>query len=137
MVYKKIKNLDKDVAQIFYGTAADPFFKGEGGEELLDAVYALGVNAFDTARVYQLSEKALGTWIDKRGIRDRVVILSKCAHHDQFTMRKRLNEKETREDLNTSLELLKTDYIDIYLMHRDDPDVEPGAVAEIFTALHE
>jgi len=137
MVYKQIPNVDKKVSKIFYGTAADPFFSGEGGEELLDSMYALGVNAFDTARVYKQSEKALGSWIDSRGIREDVVILSKCAHHDQETFRKRLNEKEIREDLETSLDLLKTDYLDIYLCHRDDPDVEPGVVAEIFTALHE
>lgn len=135
--YKKISGIDKKVSQIFYGTAADPFFSGEGGEELLDEIYALGVNAFDTARVYKLSEKALGTWIDKRGIREDVVVLSKCAHHDEETFRKRLNEKEIREDLCTSLELLKTDYIDIYLMHRDDTDVPVGKIAEIFNALYE
>lgn len=137
MEYKHIEGVGKKVSQIFYGTAADPFFSGEGGEDLLDQIYALGVNAFDTARVYQMSEKALGTWIEKRGNREDVVILSKCAHHDQVTFRKRLNEKEIREDLNTSLDLLKTDYIDIYLMHRDDTDVPAGKVAEIFTALHE
>lgn len=137
MEYKKINGVDKKVSRIFYGTAMDPYFQGEGGEDILDEIFALGVNAFDTARVYQMAEKALGTWVDKRAIREDVVILSKCAHHDMETFRKRLNEKEIREDLEKSLELLRTDYIDIYLMHRDDEEVPAGKIAEIFTALYE
>lgn len=137
MEYREIQYVDKKVSRIFYGTAMDPFFGGEEGMELLDDIFALGVNAFDTARVYQMSEKALGKWMSSRGNRDQVVLLSKCAHPDQVTWRKRVNEKEIREDFAVSSELLQTDYIDIYLMHRDDPEVPVGEIVEIFHALHE
>lgn len=137
MEYNNIPFVDKKVSRIFYGTAMQPFFTGEGGEELFDSMYELGINAFDTARNYKLSEKALGTWLDKRGNREDVVVLSKCGHPDPDTWVKRINEKDIMDDLNTSLELLKTDYIDIYLMHRDDEDVEVGRIVEIFTKLHE
>ena len=40
-----IKN--KKIPRIFYGTAIMPFLEGEDGSELLDAMYDLGVNAFD------------------------------------------------------------------------------------------
>lgn len=135
MEYREIPYVNKKVSRIFYGTAMDPFFGGEEGMELLDEIFALGVNAIDTARVYQLSEKALGKWMSSRGNRDEIVLLSKCAHPDQVTWRKRLNEKEIREDFAVSSELLQTDYIDIYLMHRDDPDVPAGEIVEIFNAL--
>lgn len=137
MEYRTIPYVDKKVSRIFYGTAMDPFFGGEEGVELLDEIFALGVNAFDTARVYQMSEKVLGKWMSSRKNRDEVVLLSKCGHPDQVTWRKRINEKEIREDFAVSSDLLQTDYIDIYLMHRDDPEVPVGEIVEIFHALHE
>ena len=78
MEYSEIKYVKNPVSRIFYGTASEPFMSGGDGTELFDAVYAMGINAFDTARVYQGAEKSLGSWIEKRGIRDKVVILSKC-----------------------------------------------------------
>ena len=126
MRYGKIPNVDKKVSRIIFGTASEPFLKGEDENCLLDAVYDQGVNTFDTARVYGLSERSLGSWMAERGIRNQVVILSKCAHPDVPSWRKRINEKEIREDLEKSLRLLRTDYIDIYLLHRDDPEIEAG-----------
>ncbi len=134
MEYVKIPYVDKEVSRIFYGTAGQPFMTGGDGGELLDAVYALGVNAFDTARVYMLAEKSLGKWIEDRGIRDKVVILSKCAHPSPFG-RKRVSEKDIRRDLKKSLDYLRTDYIDIYLLHRDDPEVPVGEIVELFNSL--
>ena len=136
MRYGKIPNVDKKVSRIFFGTASEPFLKGEDENCLLDAVYDQGVNTFDTARVYGLSERSLGSWMAERGIRNQVVILSKCAHPDVPSWRKRINEKEIREDLEESLRLLRTDYIDIYLLHRDDPEIEAGVIVEIMNDLH-
>ena len=45
-------------------------------------------------------------------------------------------EKEIRKDFAKSSKYLHTDYFDIYLLHRDDPDVEAGTIVEIFNALH-
>lgn len=135
MKYAEIPYVDKKVSRIFYGTAAPPFMAGEDAGELLDAIFAIGVNAFDTARVYGMSEKSLGQWMEDRGNRDEVVVLGKCGHPSPDG-RKRVNEKEIREDFAVSSGYLKTDHIDIYLLHRDDPDVEVGPIVEIFNALH-
>ena len=134
MQYRQFPGLDKKVSRIFYGTAIDPFHRGENVNALLDDIYAMGVNAFDTARVYQSAEKSLGRWIADRGLRDQVVILSKCAHPNPFG-KKRVNEKAIRKDFAESCRQLQTDYIDIYLLHRDDPDVPAGEVVEIMNAL--
>ena len=136
MKYKEIKYVNKKVSQIFYGTASAPFLAGENCNELLDSIYALGINTFDTARNYGMSEKAIGMWLRSGVDRDAVVILSKCGHHDVDTLRKRVNEKEIREDFAVSSDLLGTDYIDIYILHRDDPGVPAGEICEIFNALH-
>ena len=42
-----------------------------------------------------------------------------------------------RKDLKKSLEELKTDYIDIYMLHRDDPDTDVAVAVETFNAMHE
>ena len=70
MEYVKIPYVDKEVSRIFYGTAGQPFMMGGDANDLLDAIYATGVNAFDTARNYMLAEKSLGKWIVDRGMRD-------------------------------------------------------------------
>ena len=135
MKYTTIPYVEKQVSRIFYGTAMMPFLAGEDGSELLDAIYKTGVNAFDTARGYMDAEASLGKWVEERGLREKVVILSKCAHPDQEG-NKRVSEKCIREDFAVSSTKLRTDYIDIYLLHRDDPDVPAGQVVEIMNALH-
>lgn len=133
-ITKQIPYVTKPVSRIFYGTADLPKRKGDPGA-LLDGILESGINAFDAARVYGKSEKILGKWIADRGIRDRVVILSKGGHPDIFG-RKRINRRAIRRDLERSCRELGTDYIDIYLLHRDDPAVEVGEIVEILNELH-
>ncbi len=135
VTFGEIPGIDKKVSRIFFGTASAPLAKGDA-EKLLDDIYGLGINAFDMARNYMGSEKAVGEWMQKRGNREELVLLSKCAHPDVTTWRKRVNEKEIREDLATTLELLQTDYVDIYLLHRDDPDVPVGEIVELFNEFY-
>lgn len=135
MEYREIVNVKKPVSRIFFGTAMPLLSSGGDGTELLDAVLALGINAIDTARGYGLAERSLGNWMEKRQNRDKIVLLSKCAH-PSADWTKRVNEKEIRADFQKSSEELRTDYIDIYLLHRDDPDVKAGDIVEILNALH-
>ncbi len=135
MKYARIPYVKRDISRIFYGTATPPFSTSGEGNELLDAMLELGVNAFDTARVYGNAENALGKWMEERGVRDRVTILSKCGHPDT-DWTKRISEKEIRADFAQSSACLRTGYIDIYLAHRDDAAVPAGDVVEIFNAMH-
>lgn len=134
-LYTSIPNVNKPVSRILYGTASEPFMSGGDCSELFDKMLALGINTIDTARVYKDAEIAIGNWIEQRNNREDIVILSKCAHPSDDG-RKRVSEKEIREDLTTSLNNLKTEYIDIYLLHRDDPMVPVGEIVEILNALH-
>lgn len=136
MQYVEIPYVGKKVSRVLYGSAIPPFLEGREDMELLDAVYDMGVNAIDTARVYGKAEQVLGKWMEERKMRDKVVILSKCAHPDPHGG-KRVNEEEIRRDLAQSCQALRTDHIDIYLLHRDDPDVHIGEIVEIMNALHE
>ena len=109
---------------MFGGTLDD-----DASFDLLDAVLALGGTLIDTAHVYGGggSERTLGRWL-VRGPRDRVLILSKGAHPD--AQGSRVNPPAITADLRESLKRLQTDYIDLYMLHRDDPRLPVGPIME-------
>ena len=135
MQYGIIPHVNKPVSRIFFGTAMPPILYGQDGSKWFEAALESGINAFDTARNYAYSEKSLGDWIRNRGCRDDLVILSKCGHPSDFG-RKRVNPTDMRKDLEESLRLLGVEYIDIYLLHRDDPEVPVGELVETFNTMH-
>ena len=97
---------------------------------LLDAVFELGCNTFDTAHVYGRGdvERAFGQWLRSRGVRDEVVILGKGAHHNED--RKRVTPFDIAADLHDTLARMQVEKIDLYILHRDDPDVPVGPIVE-------
>jgi aryl-alcohol dehydrogenase-like predicted oxidoreductase len=97
---------------------------------LLDAVFEMGGNTLDTAHVYAggNSERGIGQWMADRGNREQMVIVSKGCHHNAD--RKRVTPFDLNADLYDSLARLQTDHIDVYLLHRDDPDVPVGPIVE-------
>ncbi len=124
-----IHGVSKPVSRIFFGTAIMPMLSGQDCDALLDSIYAYGVNAFDCARGYGLAEQSLGNWIRRRNNRERIVLLTKCgnSHPDGSVL---VNRKVIEEELAQSLEALQTDYIDIFLLHRDDPNTPVGEFIE-------
>jgi aryl-alcohol dehydrogenase-like predicted oxidoreductase len=102
--------------------------------EMLDLFVSLGGNAVDTARIYGggNSERALGEWMRIRRNRDEVVVVGKGAHHDAGG--RRVYPEAISADLEASLEALQTDYIDLYLLHRDDPSRPVGEIVECLCA---
>ncbi|MBR0133124.1 MAG: aldo/keto reductase [Lachnospiraceae bacterium] len=74
--------------------------------KILRRAYEGGMTYFDTARAYSDSEEKLGLAFE--GMRDKIYIASK-------TMAE--TPEKFREDLETSLRLLKTDYLDLYQFH--------------------
>ena len=136
MHYGTIKGVDRQVSRIFLGTASAPFSTGGDGSELLEAALEQGINAIDTARVYGLSENSLGRWLEQPGNREKVVLLSKCGHPAEDGTR-RVRAGEMKKDLETSLEALRTDYVDIWLLHRDDPEIPVGEIMDTFQEMKE
>lgn len=138
IVVKGLKNkeeIDIKCTNIFMGSS--DFLRLDNKEEawrILDNYVELGGTSFDTARHYRHSELALGTWMDERRNRDRLIIETKCCHPLRDTNEKpRVNGNAIEEDLLTSLEYLKTDYVELLALHRDDP-TQP--VGEIMEGLH-
>lgn len=134
MEYGKITGVNKKVSRIVYGMSAQPFLSGGDGNALLDEVFAAGVNTFDLARRYLKSERSFGRWLSERD-RDDVVIISKCAHPDAIG-RSRVSEREIRRDFEKSAKELGTDYIDVYLLHRDNLRLNTAVAVEALNALH-
>jgi aryl-alcohol dehydrogenase-like predicted oxidoreductase len=107
---------------------------GEVPFELLDAVFAAGINTFDTAESYDLAELTLGEWIRSRNLRDKVIILSKGARKNRW--RNRVSPYDIESDFETSRAKLGYEFIDIYLLHQDDPSSPVGPIMETLNRFH-
>ncbi len=137
MKYTELPYVGKPVSRLVFGTGNDAFRSGIRQDDFLDEVFAAGITAIDTGRVYGMAEDVLGEWLSSRGMVDRVVIIGKGGHPDMVTWEKRISADAVRSDLAVSCEKLRTDHIDVYLLHRDDPEVEAGRIVELLNALHE
>ena len=98
----------------------------EDAAYLVRKAYENGVNFFDTARVYTDSEEKLG--YATSSFRDKIYIATKTAAK---------NGEDLKKDLETSLSLLKTDYIDIYQFHNPPFCPNPGDGTGLYEAMLE
>jgi aryl-alcohol dehydrogenase-like predicted oxidoreductase len=135
MQYATIPGVEKPVSRLMQGTLMVNR-EGKPGLELLDAIFELGCNSFDTAHGYGggENERIVGAWINERGIRNEVVVVGKGAHPNQD--RKRVYPFDISSDLFDSLARFKFDYIDLYLLHRDDPSVPVGEIVDVLNEHH-
>jgi aryl-alcohol dehydrogenase-like predicted oxidoreductase len=100
-------------------------------ERVIDAALDAGIDHFDTADIYAHgeSERLIGRFL--RGRRDRVVLATKFGHPSGGEDR-RAHPDHVHRALEESLQRLQTDYVDLYLLHRPDPDVP---IADTLAAL--
>ncbi len=134
MKYGHVPGIEKRISRVAQGAVMLTSETEVEGFALLDAVFEHGCNTFDTAHVYGNGEcdRVLGRWIAARGLRDQVVVIGKGAHHNAD--RKRVTPFDITADIYDTLARMRTDYIDLYLLHRDDPAVPVGPIVE---TLHE
>jgi len=97
----------------------------------LDYAYERGINFLDTAEMYPvmpsaatqgLTERYIGTWLKKTGLRDKLVIATKAAGPGAHLTwirggRHNLDGASLRAAVETSLQRLQTDHIDLYQLH--------------------
>ncbi|MCJ7752548.1 MAG: aldo/keto reductase, partial [Armatimonadetes bacterium] len=129
MQYGQVAGVEKPVARLVMGVDNQPNFPHAA--VMFDDYFERGGNCFDTAYIYGggMHERLLGQWIKSRGLRDRVVIIGKgVATPFNFP-------QHMRRQLSESLERMQTDFVDIYLAHRDNPEVPVGEWAEAFNEL--
>ncbi|MBD2845653.1 aldo/keto reductase [Paenibacillus sp. IB182496] len=125
-----IEGLNKGVSRLIMGS---DYFRPSVYELVcanLDAYTAIGGNTIDTAFIYcgGESEQAIGMWVEERGNRDAINLWTKGGHPNKDG--NRVNKAAIAEELTISLERLRTDYVDLYALHRDDPDMPVGAILE-------
>ena len=110
---------------------------------VLDAYVAGGGNLIDSADSYSAwvpgnaggeSETIIGEWTAARRNRDSVIIATKVSRHPQF---RGLSPSNVLAAADASLRRLRTDYIDLYYVHYDEPDVPVAEAAAAFHSLQE
>ncbi|MBI3923079.1 MAG: aldo/keto reductase [Armatimonadetes bacterium] len=123
MQYAAVPGLDKPVSRLVLGSMVFnqevmPFTCA-----MLDYFVECGGNCIDTAYVYA-SERALGRWFHLRDNRGEILLIDKGAHTPDCTV------EGIGRHLEESLDRLQTDYIDLWFIHRDNPEVPVGEFIE-------
>ena len=138
----KIGSSDLDVSRLclganVFGWTADR----DAAFAVLDAFVAAGGNVIDTADSYMWripgnsggeSETILGEWLAARGRRDDVAILTKVG---SLPSRPGLSAANIAAAVDDSLRRLRTDHLDLYWAHKDDPDTPQEETLTAFDAL--
>ncbi|MDR1147312.1 MAG: aldo/keto reductase [Spirochaetaceae bacterium] len=93
---------------------------------ILRGAFDAGINYFDTARMYTDSEEKIGRALGT--VRKQFILATKTTAE---------NGVELREHLETSLRLLKTDYIDVYQFHNPEHFPKPNDGTGLYEAVLE
>jgi aryl-alcohol dehydrogenase-like predicted oxidoreductase len=134
MQYGNVPGVPKPISRLVQGSVMINSKQLEQSFALLDGVLEQGCTTFDTAHGYGGGdvERTFGRWVRERGVRDQIVIIGKGAHHNQD--RQRVTPFDITADLHDSLARFKLDFIDLYLLHRDDPSQPVGPIVEVLNA---
>lgn len=131
---KKLKNTDINIFPIILGS---DYYGSTVSEQTafdnMDLYIKNGGNLIDTARMYVdgKSEETIGSYIAKRGLKNKLFISTKAAYPDGKNLEiNRLSREEIEADTDKSLKALGVDVIDILWLHRDDASVPVEQVAD-------
>ncbi|MBE5253554.1 NADP(H)-dependent aldo-keto reductase [Mixta mediterraneensis] len=132
MHYHRIPHSTLEVSQLGLGTMTFGEQNSEADAHAqLDLAVSSGINLIDTAEMYPvpprpetqgLTEQYIGSWLKKRGSRDKIILASKVAgpsrgNDASIRSNMALDRKNIREALEASLKRLNTDYLDLYQLH--------------------
>lgn len=125
MKYGHVAGIDKPISRLVMGCDNQRTFSHAAA--MFDDYWERGGNAFDTGYIYGggLMERLLGQWVKARGLREEAMIIGKGVHPPHC------NPESLTRQLHETLERLQTDYVDLYLMHRDNLDIPIGDWVEV------
>ena len=128
--HMRIPGTDLDVSRLCLGANVFGWTSDKATSfEVLDRYVEAGGRFIDTADMYSCwmegnvggeSESIIGEWMASRGNRDSMIIATKVG---KLPTRHGLTPENVRIAANESLQRLRTDRIDLYYAHADDPDV--------------
>ena len=130
-------------SQIALGTDHfDELISREDSLKVLDTYYENGGRLLDTAHLYSQpaphlpskSEELIGYWLTDRKLHDKVIVCTKGAFPPNRQI-SRINDKEIRSDLFSSLKSLQRDSIDLWFLHRDDLSKSVEEIVDIVSPL--
>ena len=109
----------------------------DAGRSIIKDALAAGINFFDTANVYSAgsSEEITGRALNEFANREEVVLATKV--HGRMRPGPNgagLSRKAIMTEIDASLNRLGTDYVDLYQIHRWDPQTP---IEETMEALHD
>jgi aryl-alcohol dehydrogenase-like predicted oxidoreductase len=132
MKFGSVVGLDAPVSRVVLGTVAFSTERREQAYDVLDRYVELGGNTIDAAAVYNagLSEQVVGDWMSSRNNRDQIVLIGKGAASRQCT------PELVTADLLDSLSRLQISSIDVYMLHRDNPDLPASVFVDILNEHH-
>jgi aryl-alcohol dehydrogenase-like predicted oxidoreductase len=129
----------------FGGIGSAPAFFGMGEDEaqavaLMDRAFDAGINFFDTANAYGggRSEAYIGRWLQSKGaaVRQQLLVSSKVFNPIGPGPNDRgLSRRHILHQVDESLARLKTDRLDLYLIHEPDPDTPLDETLEALNDL--
>ncbi len=126
----RIQGVGKRPSRIAFGTAGCGVDRQDEWHRLLDMFVDAGGSLIDTGRGYGTSEETLGGWFAGGAPRDDVVLITKCGLSPESVLPDANFTEMMAEELATSLRVLGTDYIDIYMLHRDNQQKPVGEILE-------
>lgn len=109
MQYRKLGKTGLEVSEIGFGGIPIQRVSMDEAVGIIKKALELGINFFDTARGYTDSEEKMGTAFARAGVRrEDLVLATKSLARDK---------EKIKEEVEKSLRLLQTDYIDIFQLH--------------------
>lgn len=138
MKYTQIKHTDLNVSNIIMGNMRLTQLSVPEIELLIRTALDEGINFFDHADIYGQGrcEELFAEAIQMNpSIREKMILQSKCGikgSENYFDFSK----EHILDSVDGILKRLNTDYLDLLLLHRPDPLMEPTEVAEAFEKLH-
>lgn len=133
MQYTKFGRTGIQTSKVILGTMNfGPHTTEADSYAIMDRALEEGINHFDTANVYGASkgmgatEEIVGNWFKTSGKRHKLLLATKCNGDMGDTIGQGgVNALNIRRSCEASLRRLKTDYIDLYIMHHIDRSVQP------------
>ena len=135
MKYIKIPNSDMNASEISLGCMRIASMANADISNLVHIALDEGINFFDHADIYGggKSEEKFAEALDMNpALREKMLLQTKCG------IRKGcfdFSKEHILEAVDGSLQRLRTEYVDVLLLHRPDALVEPEEVAKAFTIL--
>jgi aryl-alcohol dehydrogenase-like predicted oxidoreductase len=122
------------------GSAPEFFGQGETEEEafrIMDAAWSLGITMFDTADAYGggRSETMIGNWMSIRGHRPQLT--TKTFNPMERGKDHGLSRSRVARQIESSLDRLGVEQVDLYLAHEFDPDTPIAETVATFAGLVE